>query len=373
MKARPVYLQIKRRLEEDIAGGKFADGDVLCRIADICERFRVSPMTSHQVVKALKADGFVTTRKGGGIYVANSGALHDRRRRENYILIYGHHFVSSPGTFFSFRNEALIEYFHGLGMGVRFLSAALGDTAALQDALVVDGPRGIVMDWSHYAELGAAKRRIGVPVVLYNSDDRRLVSANLDHPGFARLSAGFFAAHGVKTVALMLPRAGVGTKYDDRWVATFEKRFPGKVTAVLRVRTSETPDEGARMARELLRGNPPKGLFVTEDLAMGAILALQRAGVDIPEGMCLLALGSPVAESVFAALHVPVVGCDPRAVGRTAAQLLHRLIEGRKAPRGVTVIPPLISPHDPAAMARLFMDAPRTTVPAYNNRKVEKT
>ncbi len=65
----PLYIQVMQRIRQDIAGGRYAAGDVLPAEPQLCEAYGVSRITVRRAVAELEADGLLEKRHGKGTFV----------------------------------------------------------------------------------------------------------------------------------------------------------------------------------------------------------------------------------------------------------------------------------------------------------------
>ena len=66
---KPIYLQIKEQLEEQILSGEIPEDTVLPSIRKMAADLLVSVITTTRAYKELEADGFITTVPGKGCIV----------------------------------------------------------------------------------------------------------------------------------------------------------------------------------------------------------------------------------------------------------------------------------------------------------------
>jgi LacI family transcriptional regulator len=98
------------------------------------------------------------------------------------------------------------------------------------------------------------------------------------------------------------------------------------------------PDTAAAAAEEMLDlANPPTAFFTSQNLlTIGGLRALRRRGLE--RSIALIGFDDiPLADMVVPA--VSVVAQDPQALGRTAAELLFRRLDGDKGPAVHHVLP----------------------------------
>ncbi len=66
---KPIYLQIKEQLEEQILSGEIPENTVLPSIRKMASELLVSVITTTRAYKELEADGFIATVPGKGCIV----------------------------------------------------------------------------------------------------------------------------------------------------------------------------------------------------------------------------------------------------------------------------------------------------------------
>ena len=71
MEGGPLYLQVKRLIEDAIHGELLGGGDALPSERDIAERLALSRVTVRKAIKQLAEEGVLTQRRGSGTYVAS--------------------------------------------------------------------------------------------------------------------------------------------------------------------------------------------------------------------------------------------------------------------------------------------------------------
>ena len=79
---KPIYLQIKEQVEEQILSGEIPEDTVLPSIRKMASDLSVSVITTTRAYKELEADGFITTVPGKGCIVL---APDNQILREQYL------------------------------------------------------------------------------------------------------------------------------------------------------------------------------------------------------------------------------------------------------------------------------------------------
>lgn len=198
-------------------------------------------------------------------------------------------------------------------------------------------------DWVldlHFREL----HRRGVPLVTV---DRQLqhIAADFagtdDHLG-ARLAAEHLLSLGHRHVAQLAGDARYGTYADRR--STFEEtiRSAGGTCVTAEKSTNNELAHTIRVTNGLLEAKPrPTAIFLANDhLAAGVIAAANARGLQVPRDVSVVGF----ADLAHAALMQPpltTVRQDPEAIGRRAAELLLRRLQGQATAEPVRLrLPP---------------------------------
>lgn len=77
----PVYLRLRGLLAAAILEGDYAEGDQLPSVRSFAADHGANPLTVAKAYQALQDDGFVTVRRGVGMFVAD-GAIERLRVQE---------------------------------------------------------------------------------------------------------------------------------------------------------------------------------------------------------------------------------------------------------------------------------------------------
>ncbi|MCK5115687.1 MAG: GntR family transcriptional regulator [Candidatus Aegiribacteria sp.] len=80
----PVYEQLKRQIMLSIVSGRLDDGDKLPSIRELAAALRINPNTVAKTYRQLETDGFVTSRKGLGVFITTG----NRELQSNRIEIF---------------------------------------------------------------------------------------------------------------------------------------------------------------------------------------------------------------------------------------------------------------------------------------------
>ncbi|MCK4807228.1 MAG: GntR family transcriptional regulator [Candidatus Aegiribacteria sp.] len=80
----PVYEQLKRQIVLHIVSGRLDEGEKVPSIRELAAALRINPNTVAKTYRQLETDGFVTSRKGLGVFISTEG----RELQSNRIEIF---------------------------------------------------------------------------------------------------------------------------------------------------------------------------------------------------------------------------------------------------------------------------------------------
>jgi len=78
----PVYQQLVQQIKLMIVSGKLVDGDKLPSIRQLASEVKLNPNTVAKAYRQLENSGFVTSRKGMGVYVSSEEMDLEKNRME---------------------------------------------------------------------------------------------------------------------------------------------------------------------------------------------------------------------------------------------------------------------------------------------------
>jgi DNA-binding transcriptional regulator YhcF (GntR family) len=87
---RPLFLQVKEAIEEDILNGLLKPGEQIPSNSQLVSFFSINPVTVHNGVSLLLEEGIVFKRRGLGMFVSDDAPAIIRRRyqksfRQDYV------------------------------------------------------------------------------------------------------------------------------------------------------------------------------------------------------------------------------------------------------------------------------------------------
>lgn len=174
-----------------------------------------------------------------------------------------------------------------------------------------------------------------------------------DHVAGTRAVLDHIAAAGARRVALLTgpPLASYAFDAHAAYLAWCAER--GQDPMIAQVRGSVSEGSAYTAAIELLDSDePPDGIYGTLDrLALGALLAAESRGVDVPRALriagCTDSDASRRARPALTALSL-----NPDRLGREAVDLLLALVEQSEPPERHRLVPATVIPRESTAARR---------------------
>lgn len=162
---RPRHQQIAADLRAKIMSGDLTPGSQLPSTQQFVERYTAANATIQRALTALKAEGFVTSKVGQGVYVRN---------RQSFVIRVGAYFAPSTREY-SYKLLGVGEAQPPADVATA-LNLAEGATAVLRHRLMLHSGEPVELSWSYYpTEIAAgtplssrAKIVGGAPRVLAN-------------------------------------------------------------------------------------------------------------------------------------------------------------------------------------------------------------
>jgi GntR family transcriptional regulator len=83
---RPVYLRLRDIIAESILDGTYGDGDALPSVRAFAAQHGANPLTAAKAYQGFQDEGFVSVKRGVGMFVAEGATVRLRREaRESFL------------------------------------------------------------------------------------------------------------------------------------------------------------------------------------------------------------------------------------------------------------------------------------------------
>jgi DNA-binding LacI/PurR family transcriptional regulator len=333
------YRYIIEVLRGEISAGKCAPGERLPTHVELQQRFRTTPVTIQRAIHSLARDGFIRTRGGAGLFVAERPPhLHEyalvlpRDPSETHFWSRFYAGLVNVAAALSQSGETRVIPFYGMDAGPK-----APDYQRLLARVQSHRLAGIIFATYPFKHIGSPLlEQPGIPrVAIMGEATLPRVNAVAPNGSFAPKAVQYLASRGRRRVAVLTTDMRDTTRNLLPLLAAQGMTTRPFWTTVIHPRAAE----GARAFVELLMQasgeERPDGLIVTDDnLVEHAIAGLIAAGVRIGEELdAVVHCNFPWAGT--SVVPVKRLGCDAQAVLQTCIQLIERQRRGETVP-GVT-------------------------------------
>lgn len=335
--ADPLHQQLSELLARRIASGQYQPGEMIPPERELCEQYGVSITTVRKAVLDLAALGLVERAVGRGTYVRKPAqrqvriglvTTYDLALSEAAIMPVVTAIQESAG-----QRNASLRHFH---------QAEPGPLAEhLQQIIGRDDVQGIVLfthQRLHYADL-AALIASGFPYIVFNRylDDQAINCIVMNDAEAAAQAVAHLYDLGHRQIA-HLPGLLHTTVGRDRTDAYCDAMLARGLTPWV-WDAGWSIEEGIAVTTAMLsaRRHPTALLASSDHTAIGALHALRRAGLRVPEDVSVIGFANlPGADLVDPPLTT--MGYDRELMGQRTITALLALVEGGPTP-GKIVVP----------------------------------
>jgi len=334
----PLRTQLAALLRDAISDGAFGPGDKLPTVRELAERYAVGKTTAAGAVETLVKEGLLVARPHRGISVA---ARPGERKRHRVL-------TKQIGVVLGGKDDLAHDpYYVSLLSSAQHTASRYGQTIVLlRDGARADGR-------APFLKLVAERRLDGVIYIVADKIDRAI--GEVIRKAHLPLVTVDYAPTRPRFDAIMIDNTKGATAAMHRLVKLGHRRIaylapPGRapsVSAVERhgayrdvleeagvpydpglVRHEEVKVAGgARAMRALLSRSPTAVFSFCDYLSLGAMQAVEDAGMTVPRDFSAIGFGDQAAPLGLARPLSSVV-IDTQEMGRAAVARLHERIEG---------------------------------------------
>lgn len=113
----PVYLQLREQILHAISRGDLRTGDQLPTVREVAVRLSINPNTVNRAYSELERDGYLTSRRGRGTFIAEPQAAAGTATRTDRLDDIARRSIAECRTF-GFTTNELIESIKRIGKQV---------------------------------------------------------------------------------------------------------------------------------------------------------------------------------------------------------------------------------------------------------------
>lgn len=341
----PLYLQVKRALQEGIRSGDFPPASRLPSQVELCEQYNVSQITIQRALRELAEEGYLEARPGRGTYVLGGRATPMITRTRTIAIILGD--VLSAYRTSKPMFDGITELCRADGYGIMplVLPDATDDDASDYGSLTACA--GAICSSPVDLQVVAWMQRQQMPYVLLYNDvadqHSHCVSCNFAS-GVARATHHLFD-QGCRRIALLTTEEAFFSAGQMRLGFQLAHESTGRMfdrDDVIHIHR-QPEDVGPIVEQWIAEDTAPDGLICANDeITTAAMTLFAEAGYDVPRRVAVVGVGNAVTVKPPAP-SVTMVETRIAETGRAAARMLMQLIEGNAdAPHRMMTEPRLV-------------------------------
>lgn len=339
-------MQVKERLLEAVASGRFEAGERLPSERELAAHFAVSRVTLRQAISELVFEGVLETFPGKGTYVRQRRAA-PRPRTGNIAFIRCLR-KSEPSSITSdvfypaiLAGAEAVAVHAGFHCIVQTFNEARDERQRLKH--LAEKVDGIICGELRQVEFLKQLQATDRPVVLVSPSviTTEVDVVEADNEGGARLGVEYLAELGHRRIAFI--GGNPSSLPSKQRIAGYLQGLEGVGIAPEKARQLSYGwrlEDGYRAMKELLsERRPPTAVFAASDLlALGAYQAAQEAGVRVGSELSILGFDD-IQLASQSRPPLSTVRVLRREIGEHAARLLFDWIEGRRGHPVKLVVP----------------------------------
>ncbi len=174
----PLYEQVARKIEQQIEKGRFAPGQKIYTIREICSEFGVSDVTAKNALKVLDSRGVIKSIVGSGTYVQDKSKDPSpaQTRKQTFAFV---KVGMSPVPIFSYGIDLIQQELSKAGFTMTYNVAGKDENIpAILEQITHAGAAGLILFPPHRGDFNQAPymqdvRRAGIPVLIVETQAQR--------------------------------------------------------------------------------------------------------------------------------------------------------------------------------------------------------
>jgi GntR family transcriptional regulator, arabinose operon transcriptional repressor len=174
----PLYEQVARKIEQLIERGRFAPGQKIYTIREICAEFGVSDVTAKNALRVLDSRGVIKSIVGSGTYVQDKSKdpTPAQTRKQTFAFL---KIGMSPVPIFSYGIDLIQQELSKAGFTMTYSVAAKEENIpAVIQQIIHAGAGGLILFPPHKGDFNQAPympevRRSGLPLLIVETESDR--------------------------------------------------------------------------------------------------------------------------------------------------------------------------------------------------------
>jgi len=347
----PLYIQIYRRLIEDIQQGKYAKNKRLPSEKEVSDMFYVSRITSRKALDKLAEDNYIIRIKGKGSYVSPFHAAQetDRQDKQNFIGIILPDFSDSFGRGILAAVERECRNNNILCMMYRSEGCQKLEQQCLE-LLINHGVSGIIIMPVHDTYYNATILRLvldGFPIVVIDRELKGIPShfVGTNNAAAAKTAMDVLINSGHKKIGVYSPSSCKASSLEDRLQGVLQSieshnrpviqgLFFSDIHSTLpSANTAEALEKDRQSVAAHLKANPDMTAILAMEYQIALVVknAALSINLKIPQDISIFCFDSPEighSDPAITPYEFAHIRQDEDLMGRKTFELLMSLIHG---------------------------------------------
>jgi len=331
-----LILQIKKQIAWMIAGQKLVEGDALPSVRELARHLKVNMHTVRLAYNRLETEGLIETHPRARARVLSYDPLRfadqtSRVRSHTVGIILPS--MSNPFYQAFLKGVQLVAEQNNT---LTFICSTYDDETLAWRYYAqlitngVDGTISVSHDMSEFVR--SEEDVIKTPLVSVDYPARFGYSIELDHKNSSYLATEHLIQHGYNRIALVRYTLDVPSMQQIQLGYESALRQAGihiSQNLILRVNGFDRTSGGTAAQSLLFMPERPDAVFMISDqLAIGAIQAFQKAGISVPQDIAITSFNN-IPEATLITPSLTTVNAPTEQLGQAAMHLLNELIAGQ--------------------------------------------
>lgn len=324
----PLYAQVYEELKKDLV--QYPTGSNLPPERILCKQYSVDRVTVRKALSMLAEEGYIERRQGRGTKVV----CHEAKSVGTvvFFLSQGKNRTDRIGEPFYARSyDALEEQLQVIGKRLIY-SKLLPDDDIAELCRNLEA-QAVILSCTPDDPVLEECKKVGLPIVCYNTCIDGLPSVTVDNDSAAAVSARYLLGHGHRSIGFIHVPGYVNSELRlNRYKIEIENSgVPG---ARLQIAEGDWTEEGGyRAAKELLSagGSEITAVFGGNDsMAIGAMRAARDQGLRVPEDISIVGFDG-ISQSAITSPPLTTLKVDLDSMAESTCMIIEHIQTRRSA------------------------------------------
>lgn len=331
----PLYDQVARKIEQQIESGRFAPGDRIQSIREICDEFQIADVTAKKALRQLSDRGVIQTVTGSGAFVLDRSLQKEAVQRKPLVAFIKTGLHAAP--VFAHEIDLIQHELSNLGFPTLYAVAPDdNDVERLLQQVIGGGAKCLILFPRHlgnFEDLAyvSVLRRSSLPLLVIETRSPKDSYVTQDTERATTELAEYLYDIGHRRICLA---TAFGRKVDGFNTALARWKDKG-VRHWIMGETGKSDRETHELAEQILQLSPrPTAVIAADDHAAAIFMAhFASAQVRVPEDISVVAFGDHPQLAGLSPVPITVIRHPFHEVAQEVAAWVKLCMEGRLSRR----------------------------------------